>query len=202
MIESQQHSQWDDLKQRLQQATLATADASSHDEQRKRDIYRQRATRFATPATTDEPRHHHVPTLVFRLGDQPFGIPLRQVAQVYPARSLTPVPKAPSWVLGIANFETQIRAVIDLADLLNVSRDRADRGGNVLLVRCSEGTVAAQVDRIDEVQDVVFDQLADPDQHSSPARSGLIRGVTPQHVPILRGEALVMQTASRGDSCS
>lgn len=190
------HTRWDGLKQRLQHTTLAMQAASSRDSQRTGEIYRQRAALLATPRTPTDSSRNIMPALVFALGDQHFGIPLSQVVQVYPSCSLTPVPRTPSWVLGIANFESQIRSVIDLAKLLDLPADRPQAAGNILLVRCSAGTVTVRVDRVEDVQKISQDQLVAPDQQSNPSQLRLIRGVTPEHLAILSVDAIFAHTAS------
>ena len=187
---------WQDLKQRLQQSSLATMADPSRTAQRKQEVYRQRAIRFASRDASARVDAAHVPTLVFALGDQHFGIPLRQVAQVYPTRSLTPVPRVPSWVLGIASFDNQIRSVIGLAELLETPCQANPSGGHVLLVRGAESAVAVQVDHVDEIQSIDFGQLSAVDESARAARARFARGVTPQHVVILCADALVAQTTA------
>lgn len=189
-------TRWDDLKQRLQQSTRATQGATTRDQQRMHELYRQRAVRLAMPAAKDEPGRETTRTLIFVLGDQLFGIPLCHVAQVYPACPLTPVPRAPSWVLGIANFEAQIRSVIDLANLLDSPGGNTETAGNILLIRCPTGTTAIRVDRVEEVQNIDFAQLTVPEP-SETASIRLVRGMTPEQVAIVSAEALLTQLTSR-----
>lgn len=186
------HTRWDELKQRLQQTTLAMQTTASRDGQRRDEIFRQRAARLAEPADQENRNGDTTRTLLFGLGDQQFGISLKHVQQVYPMRPLTPVPHAPAFVLGIASFETQIRSVIDLRELLNPSYERSEqeeRGRNILLLHDSGGAVAVQVDRVEEIQNIDLAQLSAPDQPLD--RASFVLGVTPEHVIILSAEAFI-----------
>lgn len=189
------HTRWDDLKRRVRQTSLARESASCRDQQRKTEIFQQRAALLAARRTQGDAGRGTTPVLVFVLGDQRFGIPLSNAAQVYPVCSLTPVPRTPSWMLGIANLASQIRSVIDIAELLNLPADRPQAAGNILLMRCSAGTVAARVDGVEEVQKVDLDHLVIPDPQSETASANLIRGVTPEHLVILSVESLIEYTA-------
>lgn len=202
MIENHDHARWDDLKRRLQQTTLAAQGSASRDWLRKGEIYRQRALQFAARTTRIESSRNTAPVLVFTLGDQRLGIPLAQVAQVYPACALTPVPRTPSWVLGIGNFESQIRSVIDLAALLELSSECAEMAGNILLLRCAAGTAAARVERVDEVQNVDFDQLVVSDEHPGSAHVKLICGATPEHLLIISVDGLLAHLHSPASDLS
>lgn len=187
---------WAALRERLQHATLAVQVASSREQERKHEIFRQRAAHLAAPRSPAESGRKIVQTLVFSLGEQRFGIPLCHVGQVYPAPILTFVPRAPAWVLGIASFESQIRSVIDLAALLKLSASRVSDQASVLLVRCSAETVAVRVDKVEEIQKVDFDDLAAPDQQSILSQTRMVRGLTQEHLAILSVETLIALTAS------
>ena len=198
-MSTKRHDQhWDGLKYRLQQTSLATAEAPERDEKRTRELYRQRADRLAAPVDESERcAGQRVPTLVFLLGEGQFGIPLRHVAQVCPARPLTPVPGAPAWLLGVAAFDAQIRSVVDMATLLETAAEPPVRtGGHLLLVRAADGTVAVRVDRVEEVRLVDFADLSASDRGSAATAQPLIQAATPQHLAIVCAETLVSQTLS------
>jgi chemotaxis signal transduction protein len=189
-------TRWDDLKQRLQQTMLTTQHTSSRDLQRKTDAYRQRAALLAAPKSADNASVRHTQTLIIMLGEQRFGIPLHHVMQVYPDRPLTHIPRTPSWISGIANFEGLVRAVIDLAELLNVSVHSLEEGGKYLLVRSLAKTAMLRVSTVEGIRNVDFNQLVAPDQQSDAAKPGLIVGLTSDHLIILCVNALLEQMAS------
>lgn len=89
--------------------------------------------------------------LVFRLGDQTFGLPIAVVSEVtmLPAK-LTPLPKAPAFVEGVMNLRGQVLPVIDqrrrfLGDAASGKRRR------VVVVSLGNLQVGFVVDAVSEV---------------------------------------------------
>lgn len=52
--------------------------------------------------------------LVFRLGDEKFGVPLLSVREVIGVPEVTPVPNMPSYFKGIMNLRGQVISVMDM----------------------------------------------------------------------------------------
>jgi purine-binding chemotaxis protein CheW len=89
--------------------------------------------------------------LVFRLGDQDFGLPIAAVTEVtmLPAK-LTPLPKAPAFVEGVMNLRGRVVPVIDqrrrfLGDAASGKRRR------VVVVSLGDVQAGFVVDRVSEV---------------------------------------------------
>jgi purine-binding chemotaxis protein CheW len=59
--------------------------------------------------------------LLVQIGDERYGLPVDRVLEVLRRPTLTPVPGAPSVVLGLHNLRGQALAVLDLAALLDLA---------------------------------------------------------------------------------
>lgn len=75
-----------------------------------------RATAVAGPAGTADT----LQVLVVQLGEARFALPLRELARVVPAATLTPVPGAPAAVAGLLDLHGQAIPVLDLGCLAGV----------------------------------------------------------------------------------
>ncbi|HVV50950.1 MAG TPA: chemotaxis protein CheW [Polyangia bacterium] len=90
----------------------------------------------------------------FYLRDDLFGIESRRVREVFGARPVTPVPRAPRGVRGLVNLRGQILLVVDVRERLALPPRAAEAGVMNLVVELKDGPVSLLVDRIDDVLDV------------------------------------------------
>jgi len=80
------------------------------------------------------------PVLVLSVGAERFGLPLDRAAEVLAAEPTTPLPGAPSALLGLRARAGRLYAVLDLARLLDLpergpDRDPGTAGGHDVLLR-------------------------------------------------------------------
>lgn len=90
--------------------------------------------------------------LSFRLGDELFALPLRNVQELYPLKPLTYVPRAPEDVIGILFVRGLLVTVIDLRRRLRLPPADERSRGRILLVPGPEGeTFGLLVDEVEQV---------------------------------------------------
>lgn len=95
--------------------------------------------------------------VTFHLAEHLYGIEVRNVQEVLPARTVSPVPLAPGDVAGLVNLRGQVVLAADLRARLGLP----GYDGTQMLVVVSTGAdpVALLVDRIGEVVEVAPDQF-------------------------------------------
>lgn len=109
--------------------------------------------------------------LLFRIGDESFGLPIDAVQEVavLPPR-LTPLPKAPAFVQGVMNVRGQVIPVIDQARRFNGAPVTGAKP-RVIVVRIGELTAGFIVDAVSQVVQPASDALRPaPDLGSEGAR--------------------------------
>lgn len=89
--------------------------------------------------------------VTFFLADKFFAVAAEQVAEVVQMPHLTPLPKTPEWLLGIANLRGEIIAVVNLPKLWNEKAASASSKSKLILLRSADNSVAFAVDRLSEV---------------------------------------------------
>lgn len=98
--------------------------------------------------------------LVLRLGEERYAFPVCVVREIVAPRPITPVPRAPSVVLGVMNLRGRIVPVIDLRRRLGLPESARTREWCLVLLECAaeESTratgptlFAAAVDAVCEV---------------------------------------------------
>ena len=96
---------WNSVRQRLAHFQADVGISGSVTGDRLNEVFRQRAQRLARRGRQEATQANRVPIIVFRLGNERFGIELAHVKQVFPRVSITPLPGACGLLLGVANLD-------------------------------------------------------------------------------------------------
>lgn len=92
--------------------------------------------------------------IVFRIGEQKYGMNLKYISGIEQDYRIIPVPNAPEAVKGIINLRGEVIPVYSLK--ARFSRDKQmDSSGNRLLITMSSGTLLAyEVDEVVAIEEV------------------------------------------------
>lgn len=72
--------------------------------------------------------------IVFRLGDEEYGLQIGQIKEVVPTPHITRLPQTPPYVKGVANIRGNIIAVVDLEEKFGLKNDSDEAANNYTLV--------------------------------------------------------------------
>src|SRR5688500_3083168 len=64
--------------------------------------------------------------IIFKLGDEEFGIPIEQVKEVTITHPVSKMPKSPPFIKGVANIRGDIIAIMDMEERFNISKNEDD----------------------------------------------------------------------------
>ncbi len=155
---------WDSVKARLRASESALQEAISATPQRIEAAYRERAIRLAKQLTQHKPVSPGTPAVIFRLGEERYAMPLRDVAEVLPCTDCARVPGAPAWYLGVISVRGELRSVLNLGAVLGVSSSDSSVSGYVLMARHRGQVIGLYVDTIDGVSDVPLEEMTGTNQ--------------------------------------
>jgi len=96
----------------------------------------------------------------FRIGDRHFVSSIAEVNEILTWPTLTIVPGAKSWLLGIANVRGNLVPVIDLRDFTGGGRSATSESTRVLIVRQQGGSAGLLVDEVLGQRSFSEEQLA------------------------------------------
>lgn len=97
--------------------------------------------------------------VVFRLGDEEFGVQINKVKEIVRVIPITPIPKAPKFIEGIVNLRGEILAVIDLSKRLDIpSKPRSERT-RIVVIEINENIVGMIVDEVSEVLNIPLSNI-------------------------------------------
>ena len=115
--------------------------------------------------------------LVFRLGDDEFGVPIAAVEEV--ARvpdQVTRVPNTPKFLEGVVNLRGQVLPVIDQRRRFDMLPSERREGRRLLILRAGKHRAGLIVDSVSEVLRTV-DAAVAPAPHLTGAATRLVHGV-------------------------
>lgn len=87
----------------------------------------------------------------FMLGDEEFGIDIGNVSEINRMVDITPVPRAPFFVVGVMNLRGNVVPVVNLRRRLNVEDKKADNKTRIIVVEVLNTVVGFVVDSVSEV---------------------------------------------------
>jgi purine-binding chemotaxis protein CheW len=119
--------------------------------------------------------------LTFVCGGEEYGVEILRVQEIKGWESVTRVPYAPVYVLGVMNLRGMIVPVIDLRTRLNLERRDFDASTVVIVVRVQssrgEKTVGIVVDAVSEVYSVPADSIKPVPELGGITDGSCVRGI-------------------------
>lgn len=115
--------------------------------------------------------------LVFRLGDDEFGLPIEsvvEVAQVPP--QITRVPKTPKFLEGVVNLRGDVLPVVDQRKRFDMPKLDATAARRLVVLKTERHTAGLIVDSVSDVLRTTPDSVEPPPELTD-ATSRLVRGV-------------------------
>jgi len=154
----------------------------------RRQVLDARA-RLLARVPEEPPRAGEVLELVgFVLAGERYGIESRFVREVARLTRFTPVPGTPEFVLGVTSLRGEILALFDLRHLLGVVAEGVTDLGRIVVLGEHRREFGLLADAASEILWVPGASLA---QTETAWGRAYVRGVTPDGVVVLSGEALL-----------
>ena len=111
--------------------------------------------------------------VVFKIGNEEFGVEISQVREIVRLLDITYMPKAPEFIEGVVNLRGQIVAIIDLAKRLGIASNPRGENTRIIIVELKENIVGMIVDSVSEVLRLSSEGIEDV--------PGLIETEVPEH---------------------
>lgn len=89
--------------------------------------------------------------VVFKLGDEEFGVPIEQVEKIIRAKAVTAIPDSPGFIAGVTNVAGEIAVVIDLMKLLALKINQGKAKRYIIMRKQHNSLFGLLVDEVSEV---------------------------------------------------
>jgi purine-binding chemotaxis protein CheW len=125
--------------------------------------------------TTDEAEDKH---LLFRLGDEEYGVPIDRVQSIEELQKIVAVPDMPSYVRGVINLRGNVIPVVDLRLRFGMpARDYDDRTC-IIIINASDRVVGFIVDTVSEVHQIPAKNIQEaPEFKSGDGKEKFVTGL-------------------------
>jgi len=119
--------------------------------------------------------------LSFRLGAEEYGVDVLKVQEIKGWDTVTRVPYAPRWVLGVINLRGSIVPIIDLRVRFSFAQAPFDSTTVIIVVRVpgarGERTVGVVVDAVTEVYDIATTDIRPVPDLGGGAQAAFLQGI-------------------------
>ncbi|AZB44842.1 chemotaxis protein CheW [Bacillus sp. FJAT-42376] len=108
--------------------------------------------------------------IIFRLGEEEFGVPVEQVKSIEKVQSITRVPGTAPYITGVLNLRGVITPVIDLRARFELGAYEKTEYTRMIVVSVNEIEAGLIADAANDVMDIHSDQI-----EPSPEVAGIIK---------------------------
>ena len=116
--------------------------------------------------------------VTFRLESETYGIDVMQIREVLRSPEISPVPGAPSYVLGIINLRGNVVAIIDTRSRFGLpSNQTIDDASRILILEAGDYVVGFLVDSVSEVAELRNEKIESAPDTGSGEASRFITGL-------------------------
>lgn len=123
---------------------------------------------------------HEEQNVVFRLGNESYGINIFLVNEIIRLREITPIPKSEAYIRGLVNLRGKTIPVVDLRVRFNLPCAEDTDASRIIVVESEQGNVGIVVDEVTEVITVQPEQVDETPPLVAEAAAAFVRGVAKQ----------------------
>lgn len=97
--------------------------------------------------------------VVFRLGQEEYGVDIQKVTTIEQVKHITRVPKTPAFIKGVINLRGDIIPIMDLRKRFNLAEVDNTEDTRIIIIKLDEVFVGIIVDSVAEVLQLTEDSI-------------------------------------------
>lgn len=126
---------------------------------------------------SEQPKEE-IQLVVFKLGEEEYGVEIHDVREIIKTGEITPVPNAPVFVEGIINLRGKIVVVIDLLKRFGAFDETKHKGTHIIISEVEDSSFGILVDDVSEVLRIAKEDIKKaPGIIASKIHADYLRGV-------------------------
>lgn len=123
--------------------------------------------------------------LTFGLNRQQYAVPIMAVREINQLCEITPVPRTPTFILGVINLRGKIIPVADLRAKFGMSKAEFGRQTCIVVIETDIGQVGMVVDEVNDVVELQASQIEPAPQLGPKAEMQFLMGIGKAHDRVL-----------------
>lgn len=100
--------------------------------------------------------------LLFKLGEEEYGIDIAQITAIEELPRITAIPDMPVFVKGVINLRGKVIPAVDLRLRFSIEEHKYDDRTCIIIVSVDESTIGLIVDIVSEVHEISKDEIGPP----------------------------------------
>jgi purine-binding chemotaxis protein CheW len=194
---SGRRADWHALKLRLAAVKAELGREASPEEFRQKiqAILTARAAAIAEPEAAEYAGEAVFDVLEFRLGRETYAIETAAILEVHALKDYTPIPCAPSFVLGILNVRGRIFSVLDIRKFFALAAEGITELNKAILLKWEGMEFGILADSVLSVRRLLISDCLPPLATHTGIREKYLKGVTGKGVIVLDAVKLLSDPA-------
>ena len=116
--------------------------------------------------------------IVIRLGEEQYGVDIRNIDTITRMQHITRVPKMPAYLKGVINLRGVVIPVMSMRLRMNLAADEITKATRIIVLKLDqEGNVGFLVDEVKEVVSLNVDDIEKLGDSNKDGKSNLINAV-------------------------
>lgn len=116
--------------------------------------------------------------IVIRLGQEQYGIDIRNIDNIVRMQSITRVPKVPVYLKGVINLRGEVIPVMSIRIKMGLEEDEITRSTRIIILKSElQGNVGIIVDEVKEVVTLESEEIDKMSYDSKEGKAGFVTGV-------------------------
>ena len=116
--------------------------------------------------------------IVIRLGEEQYGIDIRNIENIVRMQTITRIPKMPAFLKGVINMRGEVIPVISMRLKMGLPEDEITKSTRIIVLKLEqEGNVGFIVDEVKEVVTLSPDEIEKITYNSKEEKTNLITAV-------------------------
>lgn len=130
-------------------------------------------------ATTDQKEvEEAIQYIVIRLGQEQYGIDIRNIDNIVRMQNITRVPKMPAFLKGVINLRGEVIPVISMRLKMDLPEDEITKKTRIIVIKLEqEGNVGFIVDEVKEVVTLTGSEIEKITYNAKDEKASLINAV-------------------------
>lgn len=110
----------------------------------------------------EQSKFQDVKTLIFKVGQEEYGVHISQVVSIERMENITPYPNRPPHVLGVASIRNVVTPVVDLSSALTSGSLLGKDSSRIIIVQVHNQPIGLLVDAATDVLDISPETIQHP----------------------------------------
>ncbi len=116
-------------------------------------------------------------SVVFRIGNESYGVDVDSVVSIIKMQEITRVPHAPEFIEGVTNLRGAVVPILDLRRRFGLPSEKPGPNTRIMIINADDTHAGLVVDAVTQVVQVPDDTIEPPPQMAITANSTFIRGI-------------------------